>query len=121
MKKTLQQELRTPGNPNYHSDLIDTNTAAVLTPSQVSTKHFPTVVRRDDEDVNLKYLKHVVIKFLTSREYEAQHLIKAISTLLQFTADEEKLVQDTLEWKKSWFGSKPKLTGTQKNRSVPSS
>lgn len=62
-----------------------------------------------------------MIKFLTSREYEAQHLIRAISTLLKFTAEEEKLVQDTLDWKKSWFGSKPKLPPTQKNRSVPSS
>ncbi|RZC32920.1 golgin subfamily A member 1 [Asbolus verrucosus] len=120
MKKTLQQELRTPGNPNYHSDLLD-NSAAILTPSQVSTKNFPSVVRRDEDDVNFKYLKHVVIKFLTSREYEAQHLTKAIATLLKFTADEEKLVNDTLEWKRSWFGSKPKLGSGQKARAIPHS
>ncbi|XP_056630414.1 golgin subfamily A member 1 [Diorhabda sublineata] len=108
MKKTLQQELRTPGNPNYHSDLLDLNSAAILTPTQMSIRHFPSLVKRDDEDVNFKYLKHVILKFLTSREYEAQHLIKAISTLLKFTTEEEKLIQDTLEWKKSWFGSKPK-------------
>ncbi|CAG9854862.1 unnamed protein product [Phyllotreta striolata] len=113
MKKTLQQELRTPGNPNYHSDLMDLNSAAILTPTQVSTRHFPSLVRRDDEDVNFRYLKHVVLKFLTSKEYEAQHLIKAISTLLKFTADEEKLIQDTLEWRKSWFGSKPKYPGAK--------
>lgn len=114
MKKTLQQELRTPGNPNYHSDLLESNTVAVLTPSQISTRNFPSVVRRDEDDVNFKYLKHVVIKFLTSRDYEAQHLIKAISTLLKFTTEEEKLIQDTLEWKKSWFGSKPKFPASQK-------
>ncbi|KAJ3655166.1 hypothetical protein Zmor_014303 [Zophobas morio] len=120
MKKTLQQELRTPGNPNYHSDLLD-NSAAILTPSQVLTKGFPSVVRRDEDDVNFKYLKHVVIKFLTSREYEAQHLTKAIATLLKFTADEEKLVNDTLEWKRSWFGSRPKLGSGQKARAIPHS
>ncbi|EFA04056.1 golgin subfamily A member 1 isoform X1 [Tribolium castaneum] len=120
MKKTLQQELRTPGNPNYHSDLVE-NSAAILTPSQVSTKSFPSVVRRDEDDVNFKYLKHVVIKFLTSREYEAQHLTKAIATLLKFTAEEEKLVNDTLEWKRSWFGSKPKLGNGQKARALPHS
>lgn len=114
MKKTLQQELRTPGNPNYHTDLLESNMVAVLTPSQISTRNFPSVVRRDEDDVNFKYLKHVVIKFLTSREYEAQHLIKAISTLLKFTPEEEKLIQDTLEWKKSWFGSKPKFPVSQK-------
>ncbi|KAJ8960902.1 hypothetical protein NQ318_020201 [Aromia moschata] len=113
MKKTLQQELRTPGNPNYHTDLMENNSAAVLTPTQVSTKNFPGMARRDEDDVNFKYLKHVVLKFLTSREYEAQHLIKAISTLLKFTPEEERLIQDTLDWKRSWFGSKPKYWGVQ--------
>ncbi|KAJ8983780.1 hypothetical protein NQ317_000340 [Molorchus minor] len=121
MKKTLQQELRTPGNPNYHSDLLENSSAAIITPTQVSTKHFPSVVRRDEDDVNFKYLKHVVIKFLTSREYEAQHLIKAISTLLKFTPEEEKLIQDTLDWKKSWFGSKPKYVSSQKQKAYTNS
>nr|CAH7722862.1 unnamed protein product [Callosobruchus chinensis] len=120
MKKTLQQELRTPGNPNYHSDLMENNTAAILTPTQISTRTFPNIVRRDEDDVNFKYLKHVVLKFLTSKEYEAQHLIKAISTLLKFTKEEEKLIQDTLEWRKSWFGSKPKYPGNTKSKNVPS-
>ncbi|XP_019871263.1 golgin subfamily A member 1 [Aethina tumida] len=114
MKKTLQQELRTPSN---HADLD----AAILTPSQTSTKHHPKSSRRDDEDVNFKYLKHVVIKFLTSRDYEAQHLIKAIATLLKFTAEEERLIQETLEWKKSWFGSRPKMNGSHKSKMFPPS
>lgn len=116
MKKTLQHELRTPGNPNYHTDLMENNSAAVLTPTQMSTRNFPSIVKRDDDDVNFKYLKHVVLKFLTSREYEAQHLIKAISTLLKFTTEEEKLIQDTLDWKRSWFGSKPKYPLAAKSR-----
>lgn len=120
LKKTLQQELRTPANSNFQNDFIESNSAAVLQPSQISTKHFPSVVKRDEDDVNFKYLKHVVIKFLTSREYEAQHLIKAISTLLKFTPEEEKLIQDTLEWKKSWFGSKPKISKVQKTVSFAS-
>lgn len=98
MKKTLQQELRTTNNHNFFSD--DVTPAAILTPNSV---------RRDEEDVNFKYLKHVVIKFLTSKDYEAQHLTKAISTVLKFTPEEEKLINDTIEWKKSWFGSRPKL------------
>ncbi|XP_060517177.1 golgin subfamily A member 1 [Cylas formicarius] len=98
LKKTLQQELRVPQK----------NSAAVLAPSL--TKSFPA-----GDDVNFRYLKHVVLKFLTSREYEAQHLIKAISTLLQFTPEEEKLIQDTIEWKRSWFGAKPKLQKVHKS------
>lgn len=116
LKKILQQELKTPGSPNFSSDLLD-NSAAILMPSQVSTLHFQNSVRRDEEEVNFKYLKHVIIKFLTSREYEAQHLTKAIATLLKFTADEEKLVNDTLEWKRSWFGSRPKLGSNSRSKS----
>uniref|UniRef100_A0A1S4GDK9 Uncharacterized protein n=1 Tax=Anopheles gambiae TaxID=7165 RepID=A0A1S4GDK9_ANOGA len=56
------------------------------------------------DEVNFRYLKHVIIKFLTSREVEARHLIKAVSTLLQLSYEEEKLLQDTLNWKMSWFG-----------------
>lgn len=60
------------------------------------------------DDVNFKYLKHVVLKFVTSREYEAIHLIKALSVLLNLSKDEEKTLKNTLEWKMSWFGIKPK-------------
>ncbi|CAF0950945.1 unnamed protein product [Adineta ricciae] len=53
---------------------------------------------------NFKYLKHVVLKFMTSTEDEAIHLIRAVSTLLNFSADEERLLRETLDYKMSWFG-----------------
>lgn len=107
MKKTLQQELRGSAT-----------SAAVLAPSQITTRNLQHNIRKDDDDINFKYLKHVLIKFLTSREYEALHLIKAISTLLKFSPEEEKLLHETLEWKMSWFGSRPKLNnGTTKSNS----
>lgn len=56
------------------------------------------------DEVNFRYLKHVILKFLTSRELEAKHLVKAVSTLLYLTNDEEKLIFDTLNWRMSWFG-----------------
>jgi len=59
------------------------------------------------DDINFKYLKYVVLKFFTSNSYEAVHLIKALSMLLKFSHDEEKALKDTLEWKMSWFGTKP--------------
>jgi len=61
------------------------------------------------EDVNFKYLKHVVIKFMTSKEYEALHLIKALSTLLHFSDTEEKFLRENLQYRLSWFGTRPKL------------
>lgn len=66
MKKTLQRELRVPSS-SLDSDAEPS--AAILKPSSsktVTARHNNT---RDD-DVNFKYLKHVLIKFLTSREYE---------------------------------------------------
>lgn len=121
MKKTLQQELRTTNNSNFYNDMTD-NSAAVLMPSQISTKNMTnTGVRRDEDDVNFKYLKHVIIKFLTSREYEAQHLTRAVSTLLKFSPEEEKLLNDTIEWRMSWFGSKPKFNNGQSSKHMPRS
>ena len=44
-------------------------------------------------EVNFKYLKHVIFKFFTSREYEAQHLTSAVAALLKFTADDLVMYQ----------------------------
>uniref|UniRef100_A0A1Y1KKD8 Golgin subfamily A member 1 n=1 Tax=Photinus pyralis TaxID=7054 RepID=A0A1Y1KKD8_PHOPY len=119
IKKTLQQELRTPGSTNYHTDIQENNSAAVLMPSHTSTKQHS--IRKDDDDINFKYLKHVLIKFLTSREYEAQHLIRAVSTLLKFSPEEEKLLHETLEWRMSWFAPKPRVANGQLATSIPPS
>ncbi|KAF5298434.1 hypothetical protein FQR65_LT01213 [Abscondita terminalis] len=121
VKKTLQQELKTPGSINYYNDMSDVNPAAVLLPSHTSTKTYQHSIRKDDDDINFKYLKHVLIKFLTSREYEAQHLIRAVSTLLKLSPEEEQLLHDTLEWKMSWFGPKPKVGNGQTATNIPSS
>ena len=50
-------------------------------------------------DVNFQYLKHVVIKFICSREDEALQLIRAISTLLEFNSHEEDYVKRYLNYK----------------------
>jgi golgin subfamily A protein 1 len=84
MRKTLQRELRLPaqsgdGTGTTESDYLIP--AAVLTPS--SSRHMQQKQKphqqanhrmtTDDDDVNFKYLKHVLIKFLTSREYEVRY------------------------------------------------
>uniref|UniRef100_A0A1A9ZR59 GRIP domain-containing protein n=1 Tax=Glossina pallidipes TaxID=7398 RepID=A0A1A9ZR59_GLOPL len=73
------------------------------------------------DEVNFKYLKHVIVKFLTSREVEARHLLRAVATLLKLTKEEEKLLHDTLTWKMSWFGSKPDHGSGQHAFSIPPS
>uniref|UniRef100_A0A3Q3WIV0 Golgin subfamily A member 1 n=1 Tax=Mola mola TaxID=94237 RepID=A0A3Q3WIV0_MOLML len=65
----------------------------------------------DSREINLEYLKHVVLKFMSSREAEAFQLIRAVSVLLNFTREEEELLKQTLEYKMSWFGSKPSPKG----------
>ncbi len=40
---------------------------------------------------------------------KALHLVKALSVLLNFSNDEEKVLKETLEWKMSWFGTRPKI------------
>jgi golgin subfamily A protein 1 len=111
MKKTLHEEIKNSNSGSFGS--IDNNSPAILTPTSDNyndnnsanhTSHRKNVVI---DEVNFRYLKHVVLKFLTSREYEAKHLTKAVSTLLCLTKEEEKLLIDTLNWKTSWFGSKP--------------
>lgn len=105
MKKTLQRELRVPSS-SLDSDVEPS--IAILNPSSSKTVTARQTSSRED-DVNFKYLKHVLIKFLTSREYEALHLTRAVATLLHFSPEEERLLQETLEWKMSWFGSRPNL------------
>ena len=70
--------------------------------------------------VNFEYLKNVVFKFITSSEYESQkQLVKAISTLLQFTDQEENSVRETLEWRASWLSSLPLVGPNLKPSGAP--
>ena len=55
-------------------------------------------------DINFKYLQNVVLKFITSNDHESQkQLVKAISTLLKFSPEEEAIVKQSLETRTSWF------------------
>lgn len=71
-------------------------------------------IEYDARDLNFEYLKNVVLKFLCSQDHEARQLIKAMSTLLQFSPREEKLVVDWLDYRMSWFGAIPHSPGSRK-------
>ncbi|XP_077292191.1 golgin 97 isoform X2 [Arctopsyche grandis] len=79
MRKTLQRELR--------GGQVDPLGSSVVEGSA------------EDPDVSKKYLKHVLIKFLTSREIEARQLTKAVGALLGLSEQEESLLRDTLGWR----------------------
>ncbi|CAH2988597.1 unnamed protein product [Chilo suppressalis] len=81
MKKTLQRELQ--------SSKSDLTTA-------------------EEQDISRRYLKHVVLRFLTAREIEARQLTRALATLLRLSAHEEALLRAALPPRSglaAWFPS----------------
>ncbi|XP_045107594.1 golgin subfamily A member 1-like isoform X2 [Portunus trituberculatus] len=151
MKKTLQRELRltpdtsdstappppppqaAPPPPLATSSAAIIDTSASYQPetqqqqqweARMAAGNGPTSATNGNDNyctINLAYLKHVIIKYLTSREYEAVHLTRAVATLLHMNPEEERLLRETLEWKMSWFGSKPNLGKGQGALTIPPS
>ncbi|XP_061459640.1 golgin subfamily A member 1 isoform X2 [Rhineura floridana] len=100
LKKTLQKELKI--RPDGEVPEVPTAALTVTNNSDLN----------DSREINFEYLKHVVLKFMSCRESEAFHLIKAVSVLLNFSQEEEHMLKETLEYKMSWFGSKPSPRGS---------
>lgn len=100
LKKTLQKELKI--RPDGEVPEVPSAALTVTNNSDLN----------DSREINFEYLKHVVLKFMSCRESEAFHLIKAVSVLLNFSAEEESMIKETLEYKMSWFGSKPSPRGS---------
>lgn len=125
LKRTLQKELKLKpeGEPEVKEKATETRAekperispdpapASSPSPPTSNTTVTNTSDLNDSREINFEYLKHVVLKFMSCREAEAFHLIRAVSVLLNFTREEEDLLKQTLEYKMSWFGSKPSPKG----------
>ncbi|XP_073322116.1 golgin subfamily A member 1 isoform X3 [Pagrus major] len=125
LKRTLQKELKLKPEPEAEGkeklpeiraekqERVCPDLPPVSNPSPPTSN--PTVTNTSDlndkREINFDYLKHVVLKFMSSREAEAYQLIRAVSVLLNFTREEEDMLKQTLEYKMSWFGSKPSPKG----------
>ncbi|XP_077000844.1 golgin subfamily A member 1 isoform X1 [Tamandua tetradactyla] len=108
LKKTLQKELKIrPENELFEVREKPGPEMPNVTPSVTNNADLT-----DAREINFEYLKHVVLKFMSCRESEAFHLIKAVSVLLNFSQEEENMLKETLEYKMSWFGSKPAPKGS---------
>lgn len=96
MKKTLQEEIS--GNRSQRQN-DEPETVLITTSNGLVTM----------DEVSFKYLKHVIMKFVTCRDVEAKHLIRAVSTILQLNSEEVRLLDEMYKWKMSWFfgGSRP--------------
>ena len=113
MKKTLQEEIKNSNNNNNSLSMSNNVEKLIECPTKEKKMSTSSLYSNNGpiimDEVNFRYLKHVVLKFLTCRNVEARHLIKAVSTLLHLSFEEEKLLHDTIMWKLSWFGTKPDL------------
>uniref|UniRef100_A0A8B9IDR5 Golgin subfamily A member 1 n=1 Tax=Anser cygnoides TaxID=8845 RepID=A0A8B9IDR5_ANSCY len=132
LKKTLQKELKI--RPDSEVPEIREKTNSEVPNTSVTVTNNSDL--NDSREINFEYLKHVVLKFMSCRESEAFHLIKAVSVLLNFSQEEENMLKETLEYKveriqstyplpscsesslildwlqMSWFGSKPSPKGS---------
>ncbi|XP_066189079.1 golgin subfamily A member 1 isoform X2 [Sylvia atricapilla] len=106
LKKTLQKELKIKPD----SEVLELRTNSEVPNASVTVTNNSDL--NDSREINFEYLKHVVLKFMSCRESEAFHLIKAVSVLLNFSQEEENMLKETLEYKMSWFGSKPSPKGS---------
>ncbi|XP_007954572.1 golgin subfamily A member 1 [Orycteropus afer afer] len=108
LRKTLQKELKIrPDNELFEVREKPGPEMPNLAPSVTNNTDLT-----DAREINFEYLKHVVLKFMSCRESEAFHLIKAVSVLLNFSQEEENMLKETLEYKMSWFGSRPAPKGS---------
>ncbi|NWQ83038.1 GOGA1 protein, partial [Columbina picui] len=108
LKKTLQKELKI--RPDSEVPEVREKANPEVPNASVTVTNNSDL--NDSREINFEYLKHVVLKFMSCRESEAFHLIKAVSVLLNFSQEEENMLKETLEYKMSWFGSKPSPKGS---------
>ncbi|XP_033974179.1 golgin subfamily A member 1 isoform X1 [Trematomus bernacchii] len=125
LKRTLQKELKLKPEPEAEGKekfpesraektervYPEPPPASTLSPPTSNTTVTNTSDLNDSREINFEYLKHVVLKFMSCREAEAFQLIRAVSVLLNFSREEEDMLKQTLEYKMSWFGSKPSPKG----------
>lgn len=110
LKKTLQKELKI--RPDSELFEVRERTTGPEISNMANNAVTNNADLTDAREINFEYLKHVVLKFMSCRESEAFHLIKAVSVLLNFSQEEENMLKETLEYKMSWFGSRPAPKGS---------
>lgn len=105
------QELTQPSTPN--EGIEDMRESTMLTP-QLDTMSClsQSSVSVDDVDsndlpnkeVNLEYLRNVMFRYMTTNNTETmQHLVKALSLLLNFTPEQSAAIKSAMHSRSSWL------------------
>ena len=112
MKKMLQKEMKSgggggSGDPAPNAATSNAN-GLLESPGRNITPTFSHVFSHDFKDspsphksgesevvssINLAYMRHVILKFLTSPEVESKQMTRALATILQLTKEEELRLQ----------------------------
>eukprot|EP00039_Didymoeca_costata_P002084 m.57410 g.57410 ORF g.57410 m.57410 type:complete len:1042 (-) comp11107_c0_seq1:595-3720(-) len=106
LKKTLQRSLRADsitniGNTDTRPSTPPTEGRISPAPGTTPSSQTGTPTYPDHLEVNFLYLKNIILKYMTSQN-EASQLLKVISTVLRFSAEEEKRVQTYINQTQSW-------------------
>ncbi|KXJ29543.1 Golgin subfamily A member 1 [Exaiptasia diaphana] len=86
-----QEKLPVPGEEVPHPEIPDSPAS--------DTSSATDRDRMEYLDMNFKYLKHVVLKYMCSDNKQSRQLINVISHMLRFSPKERKCVLDASEWK----------------------
>jgi len=103
---------RTASSSSNTTRLNGRNISLVSSRSRSSIGEESTILGCDPDlrEANWQYLKHVVLKFILAGNSERDKLENVLCTVLHLTAKEERLLNDTLAYKKNKvFGVKPKV------------
>ncbi|XP_032232599.2 golgin subfamily A member 1 [Nematostella vectensis] len=93
LKKAFQRELKLPV-PGEELTGSTPDSPGSDTNSIVADKD-----RLEYLDMNFKYLKHVILKYMCSDNKQSRQLINVIAHLLRFSPKEQKCVYDAVDWK----------------------
>ena len=95
MKKMLQKEMKSGGGaPNAANGLPESPGRNITPTFSHEFKDSPSSGEPEViSSVTLAYMRHVILKFLTSPEVESKQMTRALATILQLTKEEELRLQ----------------------------
>lgn len=98
LKKAFQRELKSSS-----IDCVEVNGTTENNKNNVGLLVSSSTQTDNDDleylDMNFKYLKHVIIKYMCSSNEKSRQMLPILVHLLRLTPKETGLIQDTFEWK----------------------